>query len=140
MADIYPKAKRSEVMSQVRGTGNRSTELRLIEFLQAASISGWRRNQLLFGRPDFVFPKHRIAVFVDGCFWHGCPHHASMPVTNRVFWENKLDRNKARDRLVTRILKKEGWRVIRIWQHDLIRNGEERCVNRIRRALARNSQ
>lgn len=137
MVDIYDANKRSEVMSRIRGEGNRSTELRLIAIFKSFAISGWRRKQPLPGRPDFVFPKHRIAIFVDGCFWHGCPLHASQPATNRAFWGEKLDKNKARDRLVTRKLKKNGWRVIRIWQHDLTSKGQERCVNRIRRALGK---
>jgi len=79
MADIYDREKRSEVMSRVRGSGNRSTELRLIAIFRKHSITGWRRNQRLPGLPDFVFPKQRLAVFVDGCFWHGCPLHGSVP-------------------------------------------------------------
>lgn len=138
MADIFSKAKRSEVMSLVRGTGNRSTELRLIELLREASITGWRRKHPLPGRPDFVFVKHHLAIFVDGCFWHGCPKHLSKPATNRAFWMRKLTANKNRDRLVTQVLKKRGWRVLRIWQHALTRKHEGRCVMRIRRALSKN--
>jgi DNA mismatch endonuclease (patch repair protein) len=72
---------------------------------------------------------------VDGCFWHGCPKHASQPATNRAFWKKKLLRNKDRDRLVTRTLKKRGWHVIRIWQHELTAKGASRCILRIRRAI-----
>lgn len=92
----------------------------------------------LFGNPDFVFLKERVAIFVDGCFWHGCPIHASMPITNRRFWERKLARNRSRDRLVVRTLKSLGWDVLRIWQHALIRRNELRCIRRIRRALGIN--
>ncbi len=72
-------------------------------------------------RPDFVFPKLKVAVFVDGCFWHGCPKHATWPAHNRAFWQRKLTGNKARDRLVTRTLRRQGWRVLRIWEHELAR-------------------
>jgi DNA mismatch endonuclease, patch repair protein len=89
----------------------------------------------LFGNPDFVFLKQKVAVFVDGCFWHECPTHVSRPSTNRVFWAQKLARNRYRDLLVTRTLKKHGWHVLRIWQHALTRKNEMRCVVRIRRAL-----
>jgi DNA mismatch endonuclease (patch repair protein) len=136
MADIYTSAKRSEVMSCVRGRGNRLTELTLIALLRKASIMGWRRAQPVFGRPDFVFRQQRLAVFVDGCFWHGCPRHATKPATNRAFWRKKLARNEARDCLVNRTLRKAGWRVLRIWQHELKRDNESRCVARILRALA----
>ncbi len=67
-------------------------------------------------RPDFVFPKLKLAVFVDGCFWHGCPKHATRPKNNRVFWDKKLAGNKTRDLLVTKTLKRANWRVIRIWE------------------------
>jgi DNA mismatch endonuclease (patch repair protein) len=91
----------------------------------------------LFGRPDFVFPRDRVAVFVDGCFWHACPLHGSIPETNKEFWSRKLLRNAARDREVTRTLKSKGWRVVRIWQHDL--NSPDRVIRRIRRSLRTDS-
>ena len=77
MPDVFTKAKRSEVMSRIRGRGNKDTELALAKLLRRHRITGWRRNQPVFGKPDFVFPKLKLAVFVDGCFWHGCPKHAS---------------------------------------------------------------
>lgn len=123
-------------MSRVCGHGNERTELALASLLRRSLLSGWRRNQTVFGKPDFVYRQKRLAVFVDGCFWHGCPLHATQPVTNRVFWRKKLARNKARDRLVNRTLRKAGWRVLRIWQHELKRNNESRCVARIRLALS----
>jgi len=87
-------------------------------------------------RPDFVFPKLRLAVFVDGCFWHGCPRHATQPKGNAAFWRKKFARNIARDRLVTRTLRANGWRVLRLWEHELARKREARLVARLRRALA----
>jgi len=106
-------------MSRVKGRGNAATELRLIRIFGEHRITGWRRHVAIFGNPDFVLPKARLAVFVDGCFWHGCPMHASYPSSNRTFWKKKLVRNKDRDRLVNRILRTKEWRVIRIWQHEL---------------------
>jgi DNA mismatch endonuclease (patch repair protein) len=82
-------------------------------------ISGWRRNQAVLGKPDFVFPKQKIALFVDGCFWHGCPVHANMPKNNRAFWKKKLQGNKERDKNVSTELRKLGWRVVRVWEHEL---------------------
>lgn len=108
-------------MSRVKGRGNRLTELRLIELFRSHSFVGWRRNARVFGRPDFVFPKLRVAVFVDGCFWHGCPTHGSVPASNRDFWSAKLERNKRRDRVVNTELKKRGWKPVRVWQHELRR-------------------
>ncbi len=82
---------------------------------------GTRRGEGVRVRPDFIFPKVRLALFVDGCFWHGCPKHGTQPKGNRAFWKNKFVRNKARDVLVTRVLRRAGWRVLRIWEHDLHR-------------------
>src|SRR5215213_1188771 len=119
MADVFSRTKRSYIMSRVKSRGNRLTELRLVELFRAHGVRGWRRNSTMFGRPDFVFPKARVAIFVDGCFWHGCPLHGTVPLTNREFWVAKLARNRTRDRLVNRMLKSKGWVPLRIWQHDL---------------------
>jgi len=70
-------------------------------------------------RTDFIFPSQRVAVFVDGCFWHGCPKHCKIPAGNRPFWKKKFAANKSRDRRVNRELRKLGWCVIRIWEHEL---------------------
>ena len=133
MPDVFSKAKRSEVMSRIRGRGNKDTELALMKLLRSHHITGWRRNQNVFGKPDFVFPKARLALFVDGCFWHGCPKHGNTPANNRAFWKKKMAANKARDRRVNRILRRDGWRVVRIWEHDLAKRGEV-CVRRIQAA------
>ncbi len=134
MADVFDKAKRSEVMSRIRGRGNRDTELALMRLLREHRITGWRRHQGLLGRPDFVFRAARVAVFVDGCFWHGCPKHCQLPATNRAFWRRKLEANKERDRQVTSALKGGGWTVIRIWECQLSK-APGRCVRRIRLAV-----
>ena len=133
MADIYSKAKRSQIMSRIRARGNLKTELALAKLLRQHRITGWRRHFKLFGNPDFVFQEYRLAIFVDGCFWHGCPKHASAPATNRAFWKKKLHQNKDRDRLVTRTLRKRGWHVLRIWQHELARKNKTRCLLRVRK-------
>ncbi len=119
MSDVFSKEKRSKVMSRIKGKGNKDTELAMIQILRKFHISGWRRNQAVLGKPDFVFPKQKIALFVDGCFWHGCPKHANMPKNNRPFWEKKLGDNVERDAYVTRQLRKMGWRVVRVWEHEL---------------------
>jgi len=135
MADVFSQEKRSEIMSRVKGHGNRLTELRLIELFHSHGFTGWRRNARIFGRPDFVFPRLRVAVFVDGCFWHGCPTHGSVPTSNRDFWLAKLERNKQRDRLVTKELKRRGWKPFRVWQHELRR--PRPLVRRLERILTK---
>lgn len=119
-------------MSRIRGSGNRDTELKLMALFRAHGITGWRRQRPVFGKPDFVFPQRRLAVFVDGCFWHGCPKHATQPKNNAAFWLEKLCRNRARDRLVTRTLRAQGWTVLRIWEHALTRKHERRLMERLR--------
>lgn len=134
MADVFDRQKRSDVMSRIRGRGNKDTELVLARLLRNAGLKGWRRHLSMVGRPDFVFRAKRVAVFVDGCFWHCCPKHSNMPATNREFWERKLTANKRRDRRVNAALKSSGWKVVRLWEHDIgIR--PELCLRRIVRIL-----
>jgi len=133
MPDVFDAEKRSVVMAAIRSRGNQDTELKLISIFRLFGIKGWRRNFPLIGRPDFVFRKERIAVFVDGCFWHGCPVHGRKPGSNQEYWGPKLLRNRARDRRVTRELKKLGWKVIRIWEHDL--KNAPKVAGRCKRAL-----
>jgi DNA mismatch endonuclease, patch repair protein len=176
MADVFSKAKRSQVMSRIRSRGNKETELALAKLLRRYGIQGWRRHFEIRGRgaalrrprtarrsvptktgahgvtrptfrvkPDFVFPKHRLAVFVDGCFWHSCPKHATKPKNNASFWRRKLAGNKRRDWLVNRTLRRAGWRVFRIWEHALRQatmkratkkpQDEARLIRRIQRTL-----
>lgn len=122
MADVFNAEKRSSVMSKIRSSRNKSTELRLQALFKEHSITGWRRNYPLFGKPDFVFPKLRLAVFVDGCFWHGHECKNLRPKSNQDYWEKKIDRNILRDSLVTKTLSSKGWKVMRVWECQL-RNG-----------------
>ena len=209
MPDIFTPAKRSEVMSRIRSTGNAATELRLVALLRAAGITGWRRHvplplglvpaprsssasssdssspghrspksaggpghrsskraggrglrssqseggsakgkakvpasssaaprlRRLRVRPDFIFRAQRVAVFVDGCFWHGCPRHGTRPRQNRKFWDEKIARNRERDRLVTRRLRQRGWTVLRLWECALSPKRHPATLARLRRAL-----
>lgn len=112
------------------------TELRLIALFRANGITGWRRGSSLPGRPDFVFPRQRIVMFVDGCFWHGCPTHATWPKNNAEFWRTKILGNQKRDRAVNRLLRKAGWRVVRVWEHALTKKQAARAAARLRRILA----
>ena len=127
---------RSDLMSRIRGSRNMTTELRLLSLLRTARISGWRRNSRLPGKPDFVFAAHRVAVFVDGCFWHGhkCGRNLN-PRRNAAAWRKKIDGNRKRDLRMTRELRSIGWRVIRIWECELAKR-PALCVDKIKRALA----
>ncbi len=135
MTDVFTREKRSFVMSRIRSRDNKDTEIALIKLFRANGIRGWRRGWPLEGRPDFVFPNRKTVVFVDGCFWHGCRAHSRPPKSNVQYWAQKLDRNKMRDRTVRRTLRKKGWRVIRLWEHDLVGRRQRYCIRRIKRHL-----
>jgi DNA mismatch endonuclease (patch repair protein) len=124
MTDVFTKEKRSSVMAAIRSTGNRATELLLARIFRSYGLTGWRRHVALPGRPDFVFRKARLAIFVDGCFWHGCPSHFRAPRSNVGYWNRKIARNKKRSVSVNAELRRSGWRVLRIWQHQLKNEGE----------------
>jgi DNA mismatch endonuclease, patch repair protein len=110
---------RSSIMSRVRSSGNKSTELRVIKLFKKLKIIGWRRKNKLVGNPDFIFKESKIAFFVDGCFWHGHFSHKVMPRANRQYWVTKILRNKRRDRKVNKTLMNLGWKVMRIWECQL---------------------
>lgn len=112
-------------MKAVKSKGNKSTEIKLIEIFKLRRITGWRRNYKLFGHPDFVFPKKRMVLFADGCFWHGHNCRNVTPSDNAEYWRDKIKRNKARDKAVTKELTEKGWKVIRIWECE-IKKGEVR--------------
>ena len=139
MPDVFTPEKRSAVMARIRGSRNAATELRVMALFRGYGITGWRRKQHVFGKPDFVFRRERVAVFVDGCFWHGCPKpkHAPLPKTRAEWWAAKLSRNKSRDRRVNRTLRKAGWIVLRVWECDLALKDWARIARRIQRALER---
>jgi len=132
-SDCFTKKKRSEVMSLIRGKGNEKTEMRLARLMRASGIKGWRRHLPVLGRPDFAFRKQKAAVFVDGCFWHGCPRCFRLPRQNRVFWRAKIWGNRKRDRLVTARLRRMGWTVVRIRECRLKKS--HRVLERIRIAV-----
>ena len=117
--DVFPDGKRSEIMRSIKSKNNASTELKLIAHFKRGGITGWRRNFPLFGKPDFVFPKRRIAVFTDGCFWHGHDCRNTKPANNAVYWQTKINRNKQRDREVTETLSVKGWTVVRLWECEI---------------------
>lgn len=119
MADTLTRRERSQRMSLVRASGNKATELFLAVALRRHGLKGWRRKTTVFGKPDFAWMRQRIALFVDGCFWHGCPTHSRIPKSRKEFWIPKLERNRSRDRQVTARLQRAGWSVLRIWECDL---------------------
>lgn len=119
MSDIFTAEKRSFVMSKVHSKGNKSTELKLIRYFQENGIHGWRRGYKVKGHPDFVFLDKKIAIFVDGCFWHGHDCRNTRPSDNAEYWQKKRERNMAHDKEITALFENRGWTVIRIWECEL---------------------
>src|SRR5437773_1816894 len=112
MVDVFTRKHRSAIMQRVRSTGNESTEERLAKLLREHGLKGWRRRHTLMGSPDFVWREEQVVLFVDGCFWHGCPKHGHVPRSRRQYWIPKLKRNRRRDRVVSRTLRSAGWTVV----------------------------
>lgn len=131
MADVFDKTTRSAVMRKVRSRGNISTEMKLIRIFDAHGIRGWRRHYPVKGHPDFIFSKGRIAVFVDGCFWHGHDCRNTSPKQNEGFWVAKRDRNKAHDKAVTEEFQARGWTVLRIWECELKEKNQPNLLEKL---------
>lgn len=131
MADIFDKRQRSQIMRKVKSRGNKSTEVKLISVFRENNISGWRSNYAVKGHPDFVFLKSKIAVFVDGCFWHGHNCRNTIPADNKTYWDKKRERNIQHDKEVTASFEARGWTVIRIWECELKKKNTEILMKKL---------
>lgn len=121
-------------MRAVKGK-NTTLEMKFRRALWNAGVRGWRlHSDKLPGRPDLVFSPARVAVFIDSCFWHGCPAHLRMPSSNLDYWQVKIARNMQRDKAATKELKTLGWTVLRFWEHQT-RSNLKSCVSKVQRAL-----
>lgn len=131
MADVFDSKKRSDIMSKVRSNNNKSTELALIKFFKENNITGWKRNYPVKGHPDFVFLDKKIAIFVDGCFWHGHDCRNTRPSDNAEYWQKKRERNIKHDKEVTAMFENRGWTVIRIWECELKKKNRDVLFDRL---------
>lgn len=138
MVDTFSHEKRSSIMRAVKA---KNTKLENV-FRSAL----WRRGlrfrkhvKNLPGKPDIVFPSCRVAVFIDSCFWHGCPLHVRMPKSNIDYWEHKINRNKQRDEELNQKYKEMEWELVRIWEHE-IKDDFEKAVTKIQEILYKNTQ
>lgn len=130
----------SRRMAAVKSRGNKTTEQRLRSAIVRAGIIGWKVNPAgMIGNPDFYFPREKLAIFVDGCFWHGCPDCGHVPSVNNAYWSAKLIRNKQRDAQKASELRKVGIDVLRFWEHD-VQGDIKRCVTVIHRAIRNQPQ
>lgn len=137
MIDTHTKRQRSQNMSAIRSFGNKTTEAVFSNLLKKEKISGWRRHiKKLPGKPDFSFLGKKTAVFLDGCFWHGCRICKLSSKSNKRYWRPKIKRNTRRDREINRELRKNSWRVLRVWEHDIKKNSEE-VIKKVKTLLAK---
>ena len=132
--DIKSKKQRSFNMSQIKSR-NTKPELRLRKILYTSGIKGYRLSCDLPGKPDIVFPRKKVAVFVDGCQWHKCPKHFVRPKSNVAFWDKKLSGNVARDTRINKQLRTKGWRILRVWEHELKNKNLNKHTSRIVKKL-----
>src|SRR6266851_6815820 len=135
--DRVSRETRSRIMASVKPFGNKTTELAMSRLLRKNGLCGYRKHWSIAGRPDFAWPKIKTALFVDGCFWHGCPRCRRVPTSNKAYWEMRIGGNRRRDRRVSRALRKAGWVVIRVWECSLY---NERTIKRIRALVAARKQ
>jgi len=129
MADVLTPEQRTYNMSKIRGK-NTGPEIKLRKMLWSEGIRGYRIHYKLPGKPDIVFTKKKIAIFIDGCFWHKCPACFQEPETRKEFWMKKIQSNVDRDKKVNEQLQAEGWTIIRIWEHE-IRKEPETILSKI---------
>jgi DNA mismatch endonuclease (patch repair protein) len=136
MRDLLTKTERSALMAKVRSRENKSTEKAVEQVLVLEEIRGWIKHpKAILGRPDFYFPRNRLALFIDGCFWHGCPLcQRRIPSTRMDFWRHKIGENRRRDKRVRRKLRSQGFHAMSVWEHDLLGKG---WLKRLRTLLLR---
>jgi DNA mismatch endonuclease (patch repair protein) len=127
--DNLTKNQRRKNMQHIRSKGT-SIEQIIRKGLRRAGLRFRGNVKTMLGKPDFVFKDVRVVVFLDSCFWHSCPYHVIQPKTNRAYWRPKLKRNKERDRIITKALRKSGWKVLRIWEHRIRKNPDD-CLRLI---------
>ncbi len=135
MSDVFGKEERSQIMRAVKSKNTKSTEQTLLKMFKENGIKGWRRTYDVKGHPDFVFLEKRVAIFVDGCFWHGHDCRNTRPSDNAEYWQKKRERNIQHDKTVTADFEKRGWTVLRIWECELKKKNREETLKKILAAI-----
>ena len=120
-------------MSRVKSKDS-SIEIILRKELWKNGLRYRKNSSKYFGKPDVIFKRYRTVIFIDSCFWHGCPTHLRMPSSHRKYWKPKIARNKKRDKEINLYYKKSEWKIIRVWEHDILEN-LPKCVDLIENAL-----
>jgi len=138
MTDVLTREQRSYNMSQIKNK-NTKPEIRLRKLLFSQGLKGYRLSAAITGKPDIVFSKYKIVIFIDGCFWHKCPLCFKKPQTNKKFWIDKIENNVKRDRETNKSLVKDGWIVLRFWEHEIKKN-INKCVSDIELEINRGGE
>ena len=135
MGDVFSKEDRSAIMRSVKSKNTKSTELTVIKLFKENHITGWRHNYNVKGHPDFVFLNKKVAIFVDGCFWHGHDCRNTRPSENSEYWAKKRERNVRHDKEINVLFEKRGWTVLRIWECELKKKNQANTLKRIKSVL-----
>jgi DNA mismatch endonuclease (patch repair protein) len=144
VADQFSSEKRSQIMRKIKSK-NTKLENKIISDLWKKGYRFRRNVTSLYGKPDIAVKKYKVVIFIDSCFWHGCPEHCRMPASNKSYWENKIKNNKERDKKVTEHYKEKGWNILRIWEHELKNNYEttltkiEKFINKAKHITKRST-
>lgn len=132
MTDIFSKKKRSQIMSAVKNKDSK-IEVEFRKNLWEAGLRYRKNPRGYFGKPDIVLNSRKVVIFVDSCFWHGCKKHCRIPNIRKKYWAGKIARNEARDKEVSRHYKRKGWRIFRIWEHEINKIQNSNMINKILR-------
>lgn len=130
--DKVSSSLRSLIMSKVRSKET-SLEKTLRSLLWINGIRYRKNNTVYFGKPDLLFKQRKTVAFIDSCFWHGCPRHLRMPASNRKYWISKIEHNRGRDLQVNAFYRSNGWKIIRIWEHEY--KNLIRIINKFKKVL-----
>ena len=134
MADRITKEQRSRIMSCIKSV-NTSLEISFKKLLSRNKIKGFRKHPKMLGNPDFACTKKKVAIFIDGDFWHGYNWKKLGKIPPKKYWQAKIERNIQRDKKYTKQLKKEGWNVLRLWEHD-VKKKPIKCLEKVKQAFA----
>ncbi|USG67346.1 very short patch repair endonuclease [Brevibacillus ruminantium] len=138
MTDMFTKEQRSKNMKAIRSTGS-ALENKVTKELWRRGFRFRKNVRKLMGNPDIAIQKHKIVIFLDSCFWHSCPIHGNMPTTNVGYWEKKLKRNMDRDIEVKEYYSNKGWKILRIWEHE-VKNDFEGTLEKISNFILQSKQ
>jgi len=128
---------RSKMMGAIKNANNKSTEQKFQKALIDAGVTYFQVNAKLIGNPDIFFPSYKVVVFLDGCFWHGCPKCGHIPKTNTPYWATKIQRNKERDISKRSALREQGYEIVQYWEHEL-KEDMKKCINLLRSIIEDN--